>query len=105
MAVFSFNSAEAQTAIVGKNNPSVDIQAIQKAVDQGGTVTLKGTFNFGNEGRVNITKDVKIVGETDNSGNPDNEDNRRTLDFPQSFTLKITTRGSRPQDYHPGHTF
>ena len=70
MAVFSFNSAEAQMTIVGQNNPSVDIQAIQKAVDQGGTVTLKGTFNFGNDGRVNITKDVKIVGETDSSGNP-----------------------------------
>lgn len=70
MAVFSFNSAGAQTAIVGQNNPSVDLQAVQKAVEQGGTVNLKGTFDFGNEGRVNITKDVKIVGETDNSGNP-----------------------------------
>ena len=68
MAVFSFNSAEAQTAIVGQNNPSVDIQAVQKAVDQGGTVNLKGTFDFGNEGRVNITKDVKIVGEKDSKG-------------------------------------
>jgi hypothetical protein len=68
VAVFSFNSAEAQTAIVGQNNPSVDIQAVQKAVDQGGTVNLKGTFDFGNEGRVNITKDVKIVGETDSKG-------------------------------------
>ena len=70
MAIFCFNSAEAQMTIVGQNNPSVDIQAIQKAVDQGGTVTLKGTFNFGNDGRGNITKDVKIVGETDSSGNP-----------------------------------
>ena len=70
MAIFSFSSAEAQTAIVGQNNPSVDIQAIQMAVDQGGTINLKGTFDFGNEGRVNITKDVKIVGETDSSGNP-----------------------------------
>lgn len=68
MAVFSFNLAEAQIKIVGQNNPSVDIQAIQRAVDQGGTVTLKGTFSFGNEGRVNITKDVKIVGETDSKG-------------------------------------
>jgi hypothetical protein len=68
--IFSFNPAEAQITIIGQNNPGVDIQAIQKAVDQGGTVTLKGTFNFGNEGRVNITKDVKIAGETDNKGNP-----------------------------------
>ena len=62
MAIFSFNSAEAQITIVGQNNPAVDIQAVQKAVDQGGTVNLKGTFDFGDKGRVNITKDVKIVG-------------------------------------------
>jgi len=70
MTIFSFNSAEAQMTIVGQNNPFVDIQAIQKVVDQGGTINLKGTFDFGNEGRVNITKDAKIVGEADGSGNP-----------------------------------
>ena len=70
MAIFFSNSAEAEITIVGQNNPTVDIQAVQKAVDQGGTVFLKGTFDFGNEGRVNITKDVKIVGETNNGGKP-----------------------------------
>jgi len=70
MAIFSFNSAEAQVTIVGQNSSAVDIQAVQKAVDQGGTINLKGTFDFGNEGRVNMTKDVKIVGETDNGGKP-----------------------------------
>lgn len=70
MTIFSVNSAEAQITILGKNNPTIDVQAVQKAVDQGGTVELKGTFNFGTEGRVNITKDVKIIGETDNIGNP-----------------------------------
>jgi hypothetical protein len=69
-AIFSLNSAEAQVTIVGQNNPTVDVQAVQKAVDQGGTIYLKGTFDFGNEGRVNITKDVKITGETDNRGTP-----------------------------------
>ncbi len=64
VAFFSFNSADAQVMVVGQNNPSVDIQAIQKAVDQGGIVNLKGTFDFGNEGRVKITKDVQIIGET-----------------------------------------
>ena len=63
-AVISINSAEAETTIVGQNNPAVDIQAIQKAVDQGGIINLKGTFDFGNEGRVNISKDVQIIGET-----------------------------------------
>lgn len=70
MVIFSFNSAEAQITIVGQNNPAVDIQAAQKAVDQGGTVNLKGTFDFGNEGRVNITKDVQIIGETNDKGTP-----------------------------------
>jgi hypothetical protein len=64
MVILSFNSADAQVTVVGQNSPAVDIQAIQKAVDQGGIVNLKGTFDFGNEGRVNITKDVQIIGET-----------------------------------------
>jgi hypothetical protein len=70
LAIFSFTSAEAQITIVGQNNPTIDIQGVQKAVDQGGTINLKGTFDFGNEGRVSITKDVKIVGERDSTGNP-----------------------------------
>ena len=65
MAIFSLATAEAEITIVGQNNPAVDIQAIQKAVDQGGTILLKGTFDFGDKGKVNITKDVKIIGETD----------------------------------------
>jgi hypothetical protein len=68
MAILSFNSAEAQVTIVGQNNPTIDVQAVQRAVDQGGIINLKGTFDFGNEGRVNITNDVKIVGETDHKG-------------------------------------
>jgi len=70
MVIFSLASAEAQITIVGQNNPTIDLQGVQRAVDQGGTINLKGTFDFGNEGRVNITKDVKIIGETDNGGKP-----------------------------------
>jgi hypothetical protein len=70
MTIFFSNSAGAQVLIIGQNSPAVDIQAVQKAVDQGGTIKLKGTFDFGNEGRVNITKDVKIIGEIDSTGNP-----------------------------------
>jgi len=68
MAIFSFNSAEAQITIVGQNNPAVDIQSVQRAVDQGGAINLKGTFDFGNDGKVNITKDVQIIGETNHKG-------------------------------------
>ena len=36
MAIFSFASAEAEVTVVGQNNPSIDIQAVQRAVDEGG---------------------------------------------------------------------
>jgi hypothetical protein len=68
MAIFSLATAEAQITIVGQNNPTIDVQAVQRAVDQGGPINLKGTFDFGNEGRVNITKDVQIIGETNHKG-------------------------------------
>ncbi len=64
------NAAAQQITIMGQNDPAADIQAVQKAVDQGGTILLKGTFDFGDKGRVNITKDVKIIGETDGGGKP-----------------------------------
>lgn len=62
--------AFAEMVVIGKNNPAQDVQAVQKGVDQGGIINLKGTFDFGNEGRVNITKDVKILGETGGGGKP-----------------------------------
>lgn len=31
--------------VTGQNNAEIDIKAIQDAVDKGGTVLLKGTFN------------------------------------------------------------
>ena len=70
MVILFSNPVEAQITIVGQNDPTVDIQMIQKAVDQGGTVNLKGTFDFGKEGRVNITKDVEIIGEAGSAGSP-----------------------------------
>lgn len=68
MVLVTFIPVQAQVTVVGQNNPAVDIQAVQRAVDQGGTVNLKGTFDFGSESRVNITKDVKIIGETNHKG-------------------------------------
>jgi len=57
--------AQAQQPLVisGQNNPAVDVPAVQAAVDQGGMVRLKGTFDFGTTGSVAITKDVDIAGE------------------------------------------
>jgi hypothetical protein len=44
--------------------------AVQKALDQGGSVLLKGTFDFGKDGKVKISKDVSIYGETNAQGAP-----------------------------------
>lgn len=48
------NAEGQQTTVMGQSNPATDIQAVQAAVDQGGTVLLKGTFDFGDKGRVDI---------------------------------------------------
>src|SRR3989304_3006901 len=63
--------AESQSvAVEGKSDPAVDVQAVQKAVDRGGTVLLKGRFDLGDKGSVTITKDVNVLGETDERGAP-----------------------------------
>lgn len=52
------------TVINATGDPSIDIPALQAAVDAGGEILLRGTFNFGPFGRVNITTDdVTISGE------------------------------------------
>jgi len=62
--------AQPQKAITGQNNPAADPQAVQAAVAEGGAIVLKGTFDFGDKGMVNIIKDVSIIGETDDKGAP-----------------------------------
>lgn len=56
--------------IIGRDNPGVDVQAVQDAASHGGEILLKGVFDFGDRGRMNIVKDVKIVGEAANGGKP-----------------------------------
>ena len=58
------------SVITGKGDPKVDVVCIQEAVDKGGSVLLKGTFDFGQKGRVNIKNDIEIMGETDSKGWP-----------------------------------
>jgi hypothetical protein len=48
--------------LVGTGDPNIDVPAVQAAVDQGGTILLKGTFDFGT-GTVYITTTVTIRGE------------------------------------------
>lgn len=56
--------------VVGRGDPALDVAAVQKAVDQGGVVLLKGEFNFGDKGNVRITRDVTVTGEVDGGGKP-----------------------------------
>ncbi len=58
------------SVVTGKNNAEYDVKAVQEAVDKGGTVLLKGVFNFGQKGRVNFKNDIEISGESDSQGNP-----------------------------------
>jgi len=66
--VLSASPVAGQTKTVyGANNPAVDVPAVQSAVDQGGIVILKGTFDFGADagnhiivpGRQGAAQDVK----------------------------------------------
>ncbi|MBG0788893.1 MAG: right-handed parallel beta-helix repeat-containing protein [Desulfovibrionaceae bacterium] len=60
----------AESSVVGTGKPSQDVPNVQAAVDKGGLVTLRGNFNFGTDGRVRITKNVRIKGEADSVGEP-----------------------------------
>lgn len=64
-ALYAYDSV-----VTGKNNAEFDVKAVQEAVDKDGSVLLKGTFNFGQKGRVNIKNDVEIIGESDDRGRP-----------------------------------
>jgi hypothetical protein len=58
------------SVLVGKDDPAQDVKAVQDAVDKGGTVLLKGTFDFGEQGKVSIKNDIEIIGETDTQAVP-----------------------------------
>ena len=61
----------ADSEVVGTGQPTLDVANVQAAVDKGGTVRLKGNFNFGPDGRVKITKNVHIMGQADSMGEPE----------------------------------
>lgn len=69
--VFSLPGAgPTQTVVIGQEDSGIDVEAIQTAVDTGGSVLLLGTFDFGDDGRVLLHKDIAISGEADTSGRP-----------------------------------
>ena len=63
--LYAYNSV-----VSGTNNAEYDVKAVQEAVDKGGSVLLKGIFNFGQKDRVNIKDDIEIIGETTQTGRP-----------------------------------
>ncbi|WP_319581587.1 right-handed parallel beta-helix repeat-containing protein [uncultured Pseudodesulfovibrio sp.] len=56
--------------VTGTGDPAMDVANVQAALDKGGTVQLRGRFDFGEDGRVKITKNVRILGRMDGSGEP-----------------------------------
>lgn len=50
------------TVVHGTADPARDVPAVQGAVDAGGRVALRGTFDFGERGRVILKRDVQITG-------------------------------------------
>lgn len=91
LTLFFVSPVAGQTKTVyGANNPAIDVPAVQSAVDHGGLVILKGTFDFGSDAGNHIIvpgrrypdqdakgkstvfiykKNVTIVGMTDRKGN------------------------------------
>jgi hypothetical protein len=58
---------QSRTVVVGHGIPSVDVAAVQHAVDNYAKVRLEGTFDFGEGGSVLITKAVELAGVMEES--------------------------------------
>ena len=68
--LIAVNTLYANNSVVGKNNAAYDVKAVQEAVNKGGTVLLKGIFNFCPKGQVKIKNDIEVMGEHDTEGRP-----------------------------------
>lgn len=63
-AVSAKSDKQYDAVINGENNPASDVPNIQNAVDLHRKILLRGTFDFGINGTVKITKDVEIMGDS-----------------------------------------
>ncbi|WP_338669354.1 right-handed parallel beta-helix repeat-containing protein [Pseudodesulfovibrio methanolicus] len=71
LVLFLAVPAGAEDAVVtGTGDPARDVANVQAALDKGGTVRLRGRFDFGADGRVKITKNVRILGRLDEADEP-----------------------------------
>ena len=87
----------ADTVVTGTNDPAQDVQSVQKAVDQGGIVLLKGKFNFGEKGRVIVKNDIQILGEADGKGTPKTQ----VIGGMWSFFSPLPSKDDPPQSPGP----
>ncbi|MFC2046169.1 hypothetical protein ACFLTC_01435, partial [Chloroflexota bacterium] len=55
--------AQYDIVVIGSNDPDLDVNKVQWAVDNYNRILLKGTFDFGDWGTVAVTRDVEIHGE------------------------------------------
>jgi hypothetical protein len=65
LVILLFAAPAFAVTIVGTGVSTIDVQAVQDAVDAGGTVNLSETFDFGDDGRIYAGQngeDVEIIG-------------------------------------------
>jgi len=85
------------TLVIGTGKPGQDVPNVQAAMDKGGLVKLRGNFNFGPDGRVRITKNVRIQGEADAVGEA-----RTTITGGfWTFYAPLPVKGAPPADKGP----
>lgn len=70
-----------QITVVGQENPVIDAQAVQDAVDNYDEVILKGTFNFGSS-MVQILRSVALRGEGQDKSVPSTTIYKKNWRFP-----------------------
>lgn len=68
--LFTVSAQADDTVVTGTGDPARDVANIQAALDKGGTVRLLGHFDFGAGGRAKITRNVRILGRLDGTGEP-----------------------------------
>ena len=68
--IFTNHAHAYDSVITGSNNAELDVKNVQTAVNEGGSILLKGTFDFGLKGQVKINNDIEIIGESNANGDP-----------------------------------
>lgn len=99
----------AETSILGQNNPAMDYDAIQNAVDNYDVVNLQGTFDFTNmtvtQGPLMITRNVTIRGEEPTGSFAADLDNwLDERDWPTKIVVNNVNPGITMKIDNPGGT-